>query len=100
LAIGIAKEICRGLEFAHSRGIVHRDLKPGKNILSTHVLVGQYSESEPILQQIQSMLKNDFQIYFSTIQVESEICPDIEQAEEIDFLRQPAMPSASPESHH
>ena len=28
-AIGIAKETCRGLEFAHSRGIVHRDLKPG-----------------------------------------------------------------------
>ncbi|MCH8987314.1 MAG: protein kinase [Chloroflexi bacterium] len=28
-AIKIAKETCRGLEFAHSRGIVHRDLKPG-----------------------------------------------------------------------
>ncbi|MFQ6025969.1 MAG: protein kinase [Dehalococcoidia bacterium] len=28
-AIGIAKETCRGLEFAHSRDIVHRDLKPG-----------------------------------------------------------------------
>ena len=28
-AIDIAKETCRGLEFAHSRGIVHRDLKPG-----------------------------------------------------------------------
>ncbi|MFQ6031058.1 MAG: serine/threonine-protein kinase, partial [Dehalococcoidia bacterium] len=28
-AIGITVEICRGLEFAHSRGIVHRDLKPG-----------------------------------------------------------------------
>jgi len=27
--IDIAKETCRGLEFAHSRGIVHRDLKPG-----------------------------------------------------------------------
>ena len=27
-AIDIAKETCRGLEFAHSRGIVHRDLKP------------------------------------------------------------------------
>lgn len=28
----IAQAVCRGLEFAHSRGIVHRDLKPG-NIL-------------------------------------------------------------------
>ena len=28
-AIGIARETCQGLEFAHSRGIVHRDLKPG-----------------------------------------------------------------------
>ncbi|MFQ6030157.1 MAG: serine/threonine-protein kinase, partial [Dehalococcoidia bacterium] len=28
-AINIAKETCRGLEFAHSRDIVHRDLKPG-----------------------------------------------------------------------
>ena len=27
-AIQIAKETCRGLEFAHSRGIVHRDPKP------------------------------------------------------------------------
>ena len=30
-AIGIAKETCRGLEFAHSHGIVHRDLKPGNS---------------------------------------------------------------------
>jgi len=28
-AIGIARETCQGLEFAHRRGIVHRDLKPG-----------------------------------------------------------------------
>ena len=28
-AFDIARETCRGLEFAHSRGIVHRDLKPG-----------------------------------------------------------------------
>ncbi|MBI2856516.1 MAG: serine/threonine protein kinase, partial [Chloroflexi bacterium] len=28
-ALDIAKAVCQGLEFAHSRGIVHRDLKPG-----------------------------------------------------------------------
>ena len=27
-SIEVAREVCRGLEFAHSRGIVHRDLKP------------------------------------------------------------------------
>jgi tetratricopeptide (TPR) repeat protein len=25
----LAKQVCRGLEFAHAKGIVHRDLKPG-----------------------------------------------------------------------
>ncbi|MCH8223941.1 MAG: serine/threonine protein kinase, partial [Chloroflexi bacterium] len=28
-ALRIASEICRGLEFAHSKNIIHRDLKPG-----------------------------------------------------------------------
>ncbi len=28
-AIDLASQICRGLEFAHSKDIVHRDLKPG-----------------------------------------------------------------------
>jgi tetratricopeptide (TPR) repeat protein len=33
-AIAIAKSVCLGLEYAHSKGIVHRDLKPGNVWLS------------------------------------------------------------------
>jgi len=33
-AIDIARAVCRGLVFAHSKGIVHRDLKPGNVWLS------------------------------------------------------------------
>jgi serine/threonine protein kinase/tetratricopeptide (TPR) repeat protein len=33
--VKLSKEVCRGLEFAHSRGIVHRDLKPSNVWMTT-----------------------------------------------------------------
>lgn len=62
-------------------------LTSGKNIVSAHVLITNFAEGEPILQKVQRTLKDDFGIYFSTIQVETEVCEDIEAAEEIDYLR-------------
>jgi len=34
-AIGIAKSVCKGLEYAHAKGIIHRDIKPGNIWMGT-----------------------------------------------------------------
>lgn len=84
-------EVKNAIEAVHGVESVHHlhawSITQGKNILSAHVLVTNFPEAEHTLQNIQAMLKSDFQMYFSTIQVETEVCPEIEEAEEIDFLR-------------
>jgi cobalt-zinc-cadmium efflux system protein len=62
-------------------------LTSGRNILSAHVLVSDYTQGEQTLHQIQGMLKTQFRVYFSTIQIETTICPSEEEAAAIDFMR-------------
>ena len=67
-------------------------LTSGRNLLTTHVLVAEDADSQAVLHEVQSMLKDDFGVYFSTVQVETEICDAESGAEEIDFI--------GPERHH
>ena len=62
-------------------------LTEGKNIVSTHVLVEPDSDGERIQQEAQRLLKTRFGVFFSTIQTETEICEEEEEAAAIDFLR-------------
>ena len=38
-AIDVARQICAGLQFAHSKGIIHRDIKPGNVMVVSEGLV-------------------------------------------------------------
>jgi len=38
-AIGIVRQVCSALDFAHAKGVIHRDVKPGNVMLASHGLV-------------------------------------------------------------
>jgi cobalt-zinc-cadmium efflux system protein len=59
----------------------------GVNIFSTHIRTDDLSKSDDILQKATTMLKEKFDFYFSTIQVENK-CADIEEAEDIDITKE------------
>ena len=62
-------------------------LTTGRNIVSTHVLVEPGRDKEQIQQELQRLFKTRFGVFFSTIQTETEICEEEEEATEIDSLR-------------
>lgn len=63
-----------------------RALTSGKNIISAHVRVATPADITPVQKQIYTILTQDFGVYFSTLQVETE-CLEQEIAKEIDFKK-------------
>ncbi len=59
-------------------------LTSGKNIVSMHVRVSETADQKSALGLIHEILKNDFEVYFSTIQIETE-CPEQDEASDIDI---------------
>ncbi len=59
-------------------------LTTGKNIVSMHVLVDDKADFKALLAHIHQILKEEFAIYFSTIQIETE-CVEETEASAIDI---------------
>jgi len=59
-------------------------LTSGKNIVSMHVKVEDISSQQQLLKEIHKLLQEEFSVYFSTIQIETE-CLDDTTAGEIDI---------------
>src|ERR687895_1887991 len=61
-------------------------ITPSVNIFSTHIHADDLSKSDDILQKATKMLKEKFDFYFSTIQVEKD-CAEIDEARDIDITK-------------
>ncbi len=59
-------------------------LTTGKNIVSMPVLVDDTADQKEELEEIHEILKNEFSVFLSTIQVETE-CPERDEASDIDI---------------
>jgi cobalt-zinc-cadmium efflux system protein len=86
-----AIEAIRGLDGVRDVHHVHAwNLTSGRNVFSSHVCVRDWQEGERVLRQASNLLRERFNIYFSTIQVE-EYCLDGEAAAaDIDIMQSPA----------
>jgi len=59
-------------------------LTTGKNIVTMHIQIDDIKNQQKVLKEIHKLLKDNFSVYFSTIQIEGE-CLDKEDAKEIDI---------------
>lgn len=67
------------------RGVHHPhawSLTTGKKVVSMHVLIEPRVDSQPLLEEIQKLLRDRFHIYFSTLQLETR-CTEESGADEI-----------------
>jgi cobalt-zinc-cadmium efflux system protein len=72
-------------------------ITPGVNIFSTHIQADDLSKSQEILREATKLLKEKFDFYFSTIQVEKE-CVETEESADIDITRR-SKSDATHEAH-
>jgi cobalt-zinc-cadmium efflux system protein len=83
-AVEAAVEALPGVRDVHH---VHaRTLTTGKNVVSMHVLVGSYAEADALQRTIYRLLVDRFDVYFSTVQLETE-CLEREVAQAIAYTK-------------
>lgn len=71
-----------GVENAHH---VHAwALTTGRNLFSAHLLITEDADCRLTLERAQSIVRNNFGFFFSTIQIETE-CEECDAAAAIDF---------------
>src|SRR5690606_33396932 len=71
LDLEAAIEAIRQLEGVTDVHHVHAwSLTSGRNVFSSHVCVGDFQEGERVLRQASNLLRERFNIYFSTLQIE------------------------------
>lgn len=83
-AIGAIHEV-EGVTDVHH---VHAwSLTSGRNVFSSHVCVRDWQDGERVLRQVNDLLRDRFNVYFSTIQIEEHCLAGEEQADAIDITR-------------
>lgn len=83
-----AIEALRGLEGVTDVHHVHAwSLTSGRNVFSSHVCVRDWHEGERVLRQASDLLGEQFNVYFSTIQVEEYCLSGETRAIDFDIMR-------------